>query len=182
MLHTAKINQQNQHRLLSVYSYLVILQRHLPCKTMKKTHGSIFEYEDERNKDLIRAYREQLDRHYHHEHTLSLKRVFKDVAESPSRRFWVSEERAAIVISEMMKGKKLEKMGKMKREMYHEIYKRVIQLRQQYPKLSIIQLVTKVCAQPAPRFYLTPLSVKVIIYKIKRQWYEERKQKLRFLF
>jgi len=118
--------------------------------------------------------------HFHSGEPIRLHNVFKCVAEMPSERFWVSEERAYIVILGMFKGKKLEKMGEMKREMFQEIYKRTMELKKLYPEQGIKTIVEKVCQQPAPKFYLTPKTVKVIIYKIKRNWYEKRKQKLPF--
>lgn len=129
----------------------------------------------------MRAYKKQISLHFQSKEPIRLSDVFKRVAEMPSERFWVSEERAFIVISEMFRGKKMEKMGKMKREMFYEIYKRTLELKEAYPELSLRMIVEKVCIQPAPKFYLTPKTIKVIIYKIKRQWYEKRRQKLPLL-
>ena len=72
-----------------------------------KNVGAIFEYEEERNRDLMRAYKEQLASHENKD----LQSVLNRVVEMPSKRFWVSEERAAIVISEMMRGKGLKVKG-----------------------------------------------------------------------
>lgn len=149
---------------------------------MKKTSGSIFPYERERNIDLMKVYKELMRQEYYGEDDIRLVRIFSKIAEHPSKRFWVSEERAAIIMAEIDKGNKLERMRETKREMFFEIHRRVSTLRKQHPNMPMIQLTTIVCNQPAPKFYLTPKSVKVIIYKIKRQWYEERKKKLKFMF
>lgn len=140
-----------------------------------KNIGAIFEYEEERNRDLMRAYKAQLASHENKD----LQAVFNRVVEMPSKRFWVSEERAAIVISEMMRGKGLKVKGKVKREMYNEIYQRVMKLRTAHPDMSVYDLTFMVVTGPAPKFYLTPGSAKVIIHKVKKQWYEERKRRLR---
>lgn len=137
--------------------------------------GSYFEYEDERNKDLMRAYKELMES----SRELSLRNIYDKLVNMPSCRFWVSEERAAIVVSSIMKGARLEKMRPTKREMYFEIYRQVKEARKRRPDASIYDLTFDVVCSPAPKFYLSPGSAKVIIYKIKRQWYEERKQKLR---
>ena len=109
--------------------------------------------------------------------------IYRKVVNMPSRRFWISEGRAAIVISAMMKGDTLENMGPLKREMYNEIYSRVIKLREKKPDLPIIQLVEMVVEQPAPKFYLTPGSAKVLICKIRKEWYFRRtKRRLRHCF
>lgn len=140
-----------------------------------KNVGAIFEYEEERNRDLMRAYKEQLASHENKD----LQSVLNRVVEMPSKRFWVSEERAAIVISEMMRGKGLKVKGKVKREMYNEIYRRVVELQKSHPGMSVYDLTFMVVTGPAPKFYLTPGSAKVIIHKVKKQWYEERKRRLR---
>lgn len=109
--------------------------------------------------------------------------IYQKVVDMPTRRFWISEGRAAIVISAMMKGDTLENMGPLKREMYNEIYSRVIKLREKKPDLPIIQLVEMVVEQPAPKFYLTPGSAKVLICKIRKEWYFRRtKRRLRHCF
>ena len=109
--------------------------------------------------------------------------IYHKVVDMPTRRFWISEGRAAIVISAMMKGDTLENMGPLKREMYNEIYCRVIKLREKKPDLPIIQLVSQVVEQPAPKFYLTPGSAKVLICKIRKEWYFRRtKRRLRHCF
>lgn len=113
---------------------------------------------------------------------IRLPEVWQRIANSPSARFWVSEERAAVVVAKMLKGDKLISMRPLKREMYAEICRRVCSMREAEPSLSIFQCCIKVVNSPAPKFYMTPLSIRETIYKIKRQWYNERKKKLRFLF
>lgn len=148
---------------------------------MKKKEGSTFEYEQERNEDLMRAYNEQMHAQFCSGFPIHLPTIYKLVAEMPSKRFWVSEERAAIVVSAIMRGDKLEKMRPTKRRMFQEICRRVMELKRKQPQSTILELTSVVCDQPAPEFYLTPKSIKVIIYQIKRQWYDKRKRKLRFL-
>ena len=144
-----------------------------------KPHGSHFEYEKQRNDDLMRAYH----RHLTQANYVRMPDIYEKVANSPSRRFWVSEERAAIVVSAMMRGDRLDNMRPLKREMYNEIYSRVMRLREDIPHMPISQLVARVVEQPAPKFYLTPGSAKVLICKIRKEWYFQRtKRRLRHLF
>lgn len=112
---------------------------------------------------------------------VSLPLIFKEVVNQPAARFWVSEERAAIVIASMMRGEKLKGMLPNKQDMFREIYKRAMRLRKSRPELTVPELAFYVVRQPAPKFYLTPGSAKVIISSAKKKWYEERKQKLRHL-
>lgn len=143
-----------------------------------KYFGSYFEYEQERNDDLMRAYHQQINARKY----INLPDVFRAVVDMPSKRFWVSEERAAIVVARMMKGDKLLTMRSTKREMFYEIFSRVMELKKEYPDMSVFELTFKTVRQPAPKFYLTVGSAKVIIYKIKKQWYKTRMQKLRHLW
>lgn len=144
-----------------------------------KPQGSYSEFKKQRNDDLMRAYHELIKSAQY----ILMPEIYHKVVDMPTRRFWISEGRAAIVISAMMKGDTLENMGPLKREMYNEIYSRVIKLREKKPDLPIIQLVEMVVEQPAPKFYLTPGSAKVLICKIRKEWYYRRtKRRLRHCF
>lgn len=133
--------------------------------------GTTFEYEAERNRDLMRAFRETLG-----ETGRPLRSIYERVVEKPSCRFWVSEERAAVVISGMHRGGSIDYMRPLKREMYREIYSRATELLSRRPDLSLYEAVFETVGSPAPKFYLSPGSAKVIICKIKRQWYTRRKR------
>lgn len=144
-----------------------------------KPHGSHFEYEELRNDDIMNAYHELVTS----ADFICMPDIYRQVVDMPSKRFWVSEERAAIVISAMMRGESLDNMRPLKREMYNEIYRRVIKLREENPEAPISRLVATVVEQPAPKFYLTPGSAKVLICKIRKEWYYQRtKRRLRHLF
>lgn len=93
--------------------------------------------------------------------------IHKMVAESPSSRFWVSEERASIVVSAMLAGKPLPRMNKNKLEMFKEIFTRFLQLKKIFPKRSVYDLVFDIVNQPAPKFYMTPRTVGEYINRIK---------------
>ena len=121
-----------------------------------KKHGTKFEYEAERNRDLMRVYRQVINR--------------------PAERFWVSEERAAIVISSLLKGRKLTSMRKCKRDMFREIFRRAKALLKQDPDLTPKELAFIVVAQPAPKFYITPGSCKIIICSIKKCLRKQKQQ------
>ena len=144
-----------------------------------KSKGSSATYRQERDKDLIRVYREVIARHTH----IHLPSVIEEVVSSPSKRFWVSEERAKIVIAEMTRGKSLENMNQTRRNMYIEIYRRVLLMQQSRPDLPLSRLVELVIDEPAPCFYLTPQSAKVILHRIKKRCaYLEKKKRLKHLF
>lgn len=146
-----------------------------------KHKGSAFEYERQRDENLLRVYRTLMG-------TLAVTsqyEIYCKTIASPADRFWVSEERAVAVIASMSSDYNgtLKKMLPQKQRMYTEIYKRTMKLLKANRGMSRAEAVTEVVQSPAPEFYLTPGSVAVILCKIKKkQWYLERKRKLRHLF
>lgn len=130
-----------------------------------KKKGTISQLQHERDDDLMRAFQQELAGRPH----ILLPEVLNAVVSSPSKRFWVTSERAAIVIYNMMKGDELEHMRPLKRKMFREIYRRVMKLKANYPQLSIPILTEQVVAEPAPEFYITPGSSKVIISRIRKR-------------
>ena len=144
---------------------------------MAKTPGSNLEF----TQDRINALMEHYDRYIASCPYIRMSEVFDFIVNQPCRRFWVSHIRAAVVIARMLKGYKLTNMRPSKREMFQEICRRVCKLREQFPSASISQLVAEVIAQPAPKFYLTPSSAKIMVYKAKKEWYAKKIQKMRKL-
>lgn len=106
-----------------------------------------------------------------------LSEVFRSLVNMPSKRFWVSEERTAIVVSDMMKGATLDNMRPQKREMFQEIHRRTVAMMKDNPCMSLSEAVAHVVRQPAPRFYLTPQSARIIFYRIKERWYKKEMAK-----
>lgn len=131
---------------------------------MKKT-GASFEYERERDDDLLRVYRDAIHAASH----IHMPDILNAVVNTPSKRFWVSEERAAVVVARMLKGDTCPHMRPQKREMFNEILRRVKEMRRQHPDMTIAMLVFHVVRQPAPKFYLTPGSAKVILSRIRKK-------------
>lgn len=142
-----------------------------PIIAIMKRKGSKVECADERISELMKLYRERIKDCKH----ISIDEVLADIVELPCHRFWVSEKRAFVVISAMVQGKNiLAKMRTPKREMYSEIYNRVIQIKREKPTLSLLEICEEVIYQPAPKIYLSPGSAKIMIYK-----YLQEKRKCR---
>ena len=135
-----------------------------------KYFGSILDFTQQRNEDLMRAFRALIkDADY-----IVMSDIFQRLADSPASRFWVSEERASIVIAAMLAGRPLPRMRPCKLEMFEEIYRRFLIAREQKPNEAISSLVADIVNQPAPKFYLTPRTVGQFIYRIKNGWYERQ--------
>lgn len=140
-----------------------------------KHFGSILDFTDERNREILKVYHE----HLHNAGYIVMPHIFQLVADSPFSRFWVSEERAAIVISHMAAGKHIPGMRPNKREMFEEIYRRYLVLREQFPGKSTFELAIKVVHQPAPKLYMTPRTVGELIYRIKNGYYDRQYDRYR---
>ena len=140
-----------------------------------KSFGSLSEFHRERSRDLLRAYFRYIGSCGH----ISIHEVWRAVVDMPASQFWVSAPRAAIVIGAIARGERLPPMRANKREMFLEIYRRVMLLQQRRPHWSMIRLVRTVISEPAPKFYLAPNSARVLILKARKQWFAEMSQKPR---
>ncbi len=129
-----------------------------------KSPGSVVQFTRCRNLEILRLYRKLIAQ----SKVVSMSDIIRTIADSPSSRFWVSEERAAIVISALIKGRPLPSMTRTKRRMYLEIYRRYRLLRPKCPGLTTLEIVSAIVNQPAPSFYLTPRTVGEFIYRMKK--------------
>lgn len=96
----------------------------------------------------------------------------------PRPRFRVSEERAAAVVSAIMRGKPvLDTMRPSKREMFEEIHRRVLALKASHPDWHLSELIYEVVNSPAPKFYMEASSALERLFKIRNGWYDENSLK-----
>lgn len=133
-----------------------------------KYHGCILEFTEERNRELMRVFKQLIDESAF----IDIAQISQALVNSPCARFWVSEERATVVVQAIIKGKPvLDGMRPTKREMFLEIYQRVMGLRRKCPNETLFNLVLRVVNSPAPKFYMRPRCAMEIIYKIKKGAY-----------
>lgn len=86
----------------------------------------------------------------------------------PASRFYVSEERAAAVISQMLRGEGATAgMRESKRRMYAELLRRVTRLQAKQPGTALVDLVASVIYEPAPEFYLEPATALFILSRMR---------------
>ncbi len=137
-----------------------------------KPFGSILAFTRERNAALLEAYRE----HVNAARFVKLNEIGEKIVNSPAPRFWVSEERAAAVVSAIMRGKPvLKSMRPTKREMFEEIHRRVVALKKLHPEWHLCELVYEVVNSPAPKFYMEVSSALERLFKIRNGWYDNGK-------
>ena len=134
---------------------------------MKKS-GSISEFIEQRDRELAAAFREILL-----SADMPLSEMFAAAAKRPCSRFWVGESRAFRVIKEMLEGHTSTQTGSAmlvkKQEMYGEILRRVKERLSADSGCSLEQAVHEAENSPAPEFYITEKSARVIIYRIRRR-------------
>lgn len=138
-----------------------------------KYFGSTVEFTRQRNADIMRVFRQKLVE----ADVIRMDDICREVAESPSCRFWVSERRAAIVISAMESGCAVPCLTESKREMFAEIFRRYQVLRPLNPGMSILELATIIVNQPAPKFYFTPRTIREFVCRIRNGYYDRKEER-----
>ena len=137
---------------------------------------------EERDADLLRAYKEIINVR----DNIRLSEIEEKLAQSPSRRFWVSEGRAYRVILDLLKGKSIDHMIPTRKAMFLEIFRRFKIYSKEHPSLTKMEIIWHICNEEAPSFYLTEYSIHVILCRVRKEeklrCYEQRKKRLRFIF
>ena len=128
-----------------------------------KKKGSVSDFKDERDRELLEAFKSQL----HLLGSIETGKLFIRASEMPASRFWVSEQRAGVVISKLERGDKLERMNPKRREMFLEIYRRVRDIMEENPTIKRTEAIFRVVNSRAPEFYLTPKSARAMIYRLR---------------
>lgn len=131
---------------------------------MKKL-GSTSDFTAQRDKELMAAFRQELIE----SRGVPLRELFGRAAKRPCSRFWVSELRAAEVISKMLQGVYPENTPPQKGRMYEEILKRVKEWRSHHPGQPLSNAIFEVVNSVAPEFYISEKSTRVIIYRLRRK-------------
>lgn len=95
-----------------------------------------------------------------------VKALFNLLAKVPADRFYVSEERAyRLLLEKRRTGRFPHGMWPTKRRMLEIIDERVSSLVSEHPDQPLYELVFRVVNSPAPSFFLTPNSIRTILYK-----------------
>lgn len=140
--------------------------------TVMKKLGSTSDFTEARDKELLRTVR----RRVMDPRCKSMTEVYAQAVMEPCSRFWVSERRAAEVISKMLRGVDPDwKSVPLRRKMYQELCRRVIAWRGENPGHPLSDAVFAAVNSQAPEFYLTPESAMVIVSRIMKRNAERRR-------
>lgn len=126
-----------------------------------KKQGSICDFTSQRDAELCLAFRRLI----HEASFINLPTIFRKVAESPASRFFVSEQRAYLVISQWRRTGHLPVSTPLRRRMFALISERVDEILGRNPDYSLQDAVFDAVNSPAPSFFLTPGSARTLIYK-----------------
>lgn len=127
-------------------------------------------YISQRNDDLYEKYKDVI----RHSEIIMSKEIFKRLVLMPAKRFYVSEERAGVIIRKMIKGEDLGKMKKETKQMYQDIFNIVKKMLCNDKENTLSKIISKALYNKAPSFYLTENSARVIISRIKNKKYQIR--------
>lgn len=137
-----------------------------------KHSGALSDFSEIRDNELHGAFAAQLKRGKPVENN---ETFYTNIVKTPCSRFWVSGERAALVISKMMRGKMLpENVLPEKRRMYDEILRRVNIYMKENPDIPLYRAVEAVVWDSAPEFYMSAETARKHIRRILRHTKERR--------
>lgn len=134
--------------------------------TTIKHKGSISEFKGERERELLAAYKVQLSKRHHKRLDYSF---WEAVAKTPASRFWVSADRAIVIIKKLLKGEDVPTKIENNRMMFEDLFQVVLKEKKKKPDDKLALLVERAIRTPAPQMYITPNSAKIIISRIRRR-------------
>ena len=144
-------------------------------KNKKVSRRTAFEYRDDRGRDLLEVFNQELGKHDHE----LVEDVVRRTVNRPARRFWVSEERAYRIVSSMCRRPLPSKCHPLRREMFEEIHRRSMHLWGMHPNWSLKRCVYHVVNHEAPKFYLAVATAHALICQERNRCRVENMLKLR---
>lgn len=150
-----------------------------------KHAGSKTPYFDDRNKELLLAFRKAKKTLLEEKGYIRLEEALDIARHSRCSRFFVSENRASLVLRKMIafdrqvdrigegdcERRPEDPLGKMlyqRRRMFSHLYAVYKRIKAEQPGSTHEELVTMACATPADEFYLTINSTCEILNRITR--------------
>lgn len=136
--------------------------------------GDVFAFTEQRDMDLLSAYQRQISRQLQLYGRINATGLIQKVINSTASRYWVSSERASVVINKLEKGESISYMKPNKIRFYSELYKEFCSYREKHPGMPKKHIVEIVVTYPAPCFGMTQRVASNIIRKMRRKCQEEK--------
>lgn len=123
------------------------------------------DFKEERDADFLSSYKAVIKEYGWKATSLRRDTLLSKTVMRKAKRFYVSEEQAFRVVSNLLRGKRLVTKNRLKLEMYREILTRV-NAELNSSSASLIDIVSKVINQESPRFYMTIKSAQILHYQL----------------
>lgn len=130
-----------------------------------KKHGAVSEFKQQRDRAIYDAYRLILRSTGPN---VPLAAIFEQVVLQPCPRFWVSPERALIIVYQMLHNQPMPTMRPCKQLMFREIFSRVLELKRRFLTMSYRDCVEKVVFSQAPQFYISPSAAMTYFFNYRK--------------
>lgn len=129
-----------------------------------KKYGNNCDFIHQRNCELMKTFRNLLAESVF----IDLPRIFRQTADAPASRFFVSEDR---VLNVMRRRRASGSFGVCRGKrllMYEELERRINSILAADPSFTLYEAIFEAVNSQAPHFYLTPKSVRTILYNIMK--------------
>lgn len=116
--------------------------------------------------DLMDTYRKV------YPHCFTQREAWEKVARHPAPRFYISPKQAHDILRLMVRGDNsvVNKMTPRRQRMYHDLFEKLqeLQQRKQFIGKSLWYICQFLVVEPAPEFYMSPVSVNMIFINYKK--------------
>ena len=140
--------------------------------------GSLSQLSKGRNADLYERFCLLTKKHLNLYGRICETLILKQLVNSPSKRYWISPERAYSVISQIRKGTMHVNPKKTVCRLYYALYDDFVSYKKLHPEIPDTRAVEEVVQQPAPCFGLEPRVAGIIIKKYSKQCQQEKIRRL----
>lgn len=137
----------------------------LQHETLAKHLGSQSDYIYQRDQHLLNLCKEYDRICFREGRDIDVLARMTYAVSQPAPRYWVSEYRATIIVSEFERGKHTDNHLTLREKMYKDIYARYLELRKHRPDDSIFSIVFDIVNSQAPESYIDPKSAKIIVFR-----------------
>ena len=127
-----------------------------------KKQGSVSDYTSDRNAELCAAFRRCLKES---PTFIDLEEIFGKLSRLPASRFFISEQRASLIIRARRRTGRWPLKNPLRLSMIKEIEARANNLFRSGDYEDFDDAVFDAVNSPAPSFYLTPRSIRTRIYE-----------------
>lgn len=140
--------------------------------------GALSQLSKGRNRDLYDNYCQLTRRHLGLYGRVCKTLILTQLVNMPTKRYWLSSERAYSVISQIRKSTLSVNPKKNICRLYYALYDDFVKFKQEHPTMPDTRAVEEVVMLPAPCFGLEPRVAGIILKKYAKQCQQEKIRRL----